>query len=439
MHAEFDGSGFPLAYLFLEHNGKCGDGIRTEIITKFVLQLKEKGLDPEFILTDKDWAQIKACHSTWPKAKIQLCRWHINRAITTRLQSDQMVARDTYNGYIAHQIFSFIDPNFIQPLMVPRGTKFCPKELRKPCWNLMDIHLHQHILIPNKNEIHESSKKIWTNAVYEMYQFCFQHNLPWLWSYMWREWYGDNRWYLWMRAGYDSKISVLKTTMFVEAHWKVLKRDFLYKFFRPRLDLVIYIINKKVIVHQKRRFEQIIMGRERPDWKSTFKSEWRLLAKRQLSTEQYITDVHNWVCGCRYFLTNRFFLCKHLVKLKGDVDLNFFDVVTRNNSYPFIFESIESTKSFSQPFWKIDSLENNTNDNKHEECEDLYNHLIIITENTLQILKEQKGTGNLKWAKSVEKNFYSINKMQEEIKSYQRSQKMPLTWKGHTHNTRYLR
>ncbi|CAB4442178.1 unnamed protein product [Rhizophagus irregularis] len=91
IHAEVDGAGFPLAYLFLEHNGKCGDSIRTKMITKFVLQLKEKGLDPEFILTDKDWAQIKACHSTWPKAKIQLCRWHINRAITTRLQSDKIV------------------------------------------------------------------------------------------------------------------------------------------------------------------------------------------------------------------------------------------------------------------------------------------------------------------------------------------------------------
>jgi hypothetical protein len=56
----------------------------------------------------------------------------------------------------------------------------------------MDIHLHQHILIPNKNEMQESNKnemqesnkKIWENAVYEMYTFCFQHNLPWLWSYM---------------------------------------------------------------------------------------------------------------------------------------------------------------------------------------------------------------------------------------------------------------
>jgi hypothetical protein len=173
IQAEVDGTGFPLAYLFLENNGKCGDGIRTEIITKFVLQLKEKGLDPEFILTDKDWAQINACHSTWPKAKIQLCRWHINRAITTRLQSDKMVTQDTYNGYMAHQLFSFIDPKFIQPLMIPRNTKFCPKELRKPCWNLMDIHLHQHILIPNKMKCKSLIKKFGKMQFMKCIHFVF--------------------------------------------------------------------------------------------------------------------------------------------------------------------------------------------------------------------------------------------------------------------------
>ncbi|RGB27260.1 hypothetical protein C1646_799213 [Rhizophagus diaphanus] len=148
--------------------------------------------------------------------------------------------------------------------------------------------------------------------------------------------------------------------------------------------------------------------------------------------------MHNWICGCRYFLTSRFFLCKHLVKQKGEVNLKFFDIVTRNNSYPFIIESKESTESFGQTFWKVDSLEDNTTEHD-ENCEDLYDRLITATENTLQILKEQKAIGNLKWGKSVEKNFHSIIKMQEEIKSYQCLQKMPLTWKGHTRNTQYLK
>lgn len=42
-------------------------------------------------------------------------------------------------------------------------------------------------------------------------------------------------------------ISVLKTTMFIEGHWKTIKRDFLYKFFYSRMDLVTYILMKQVI------------------------------------------------------------------------------------------------------------------------------------------------------------------------------------------------
>ena len=52
--------GFPLAYLFLENNGNCGNGIRTGVIIDFFLQLKTRGLEPTFFLTDKNFAQISA-------------------------------------------------------------------------------------------------------------------------------------------------------------------------------------------------------------------------------------------------------------------------------------------------------------------------------------------------------------------------------------------
>ena len=58
--------------------------------------------------------------------------------------------------------------------------------------------------------------------------------------------------------------------MFIEGHWKIIKHDFLYKFFCLRLDLVIYTLLKKVIIPlQERKFQQIHYGRESPDWKKT--------------------------------------------------------------------------------------------------------------------------------------------------------------------------
>lgn len=56
--------------------------------------------------------------------------------------------------------------------------------------------------------------------------------------------------------------------MFVESHWKMLKRDFLYKFFRSWLDLVVFVITEQVIPHNQRKFEQIfVVKREKADWR----------------------------------------------------------------------------------------------------------------------------------------------------------------------------
>ena len=41
-------------------NESCGNGIRTGVIIDFFLQLKTLGLEPEFFLSDKDFAQISA-------------------------------------------------------------------------------------------------------------------------------------------------------------------------------------------------------------------------------------------------------------------------------------------------------------------------------------------------------------------------------------------
>jgi len=74
LHVEINGTGFPLSYLFLENNGRCKDGIRTNILQKFLTIFRNQGLQPKFFLTDKDFAQINAARFTWPNAKIQLCR-----------------------------------------------------------------------------------------------------------------------------------------------------------------------------------------------------------------------------------------------------------------------------------------------------------------------------------------------------------------------------
>ena len=120
-------------------------------------------------------------------------------------------------------------------------------------------------------------------AVYEIYNFCQQNSLSFLWIYLWNEWYSSEHQILWLKVKCDNKISILKTNIFVKKHQKVLKQDFLYKFFRLRLDLVVFIIMKQVISHQQRKFEQIfVVKQEKADCEKLLKENGKFQQKEQL-------------------------------------------------------------------------------------------------------------------------------------------------------------
>src|SRR6266542_1878631 len=97
-HVEVNGTGFPLAYLFLENNGNCNGWIRTDTIAAFLTEIRlRKHVEPEFFLTDKDFVQISAAQRTWPSVKIQLCQWHVKRAIETKLRDSKKTQQIIYN------------------------------------------------------------------------------------------------------------------------------------------------------------------------------------------------------------------------------------------------------------------------------------------------------------------------------------------------------
>src|SRR5438128_12174203 len=86
-----------MAYHFLD-NSKKEDGVRTSILSNFFNALHSKKLRPDFFLTDKDWAQINAASRVWPSTKIQLCLWHVKRAIGKRLADSSISKRNNYNA-----------------------------------------------------------------------------------------------------------------------------------------------------------------------------------------------------------------------------------------------------------------------------------------------------------------------------------------------------
>lgn len=90
--AEFDGTGVPLAYLFVERSvlsesplSNCS-GKMAHILQQFLRQLKNMGFNPSFFGCDKDKSELKAIQEVWPLVRVQLCFWHAKRAINTKLR-----------------------------------------------------------------------------------------------------------------------------------------------------------------------------------------------------------------------------------------------------------------------------------------------------------------------------------------------------------------
>ncbi len=51
--------------------------------------------------------------------------------------------------------------------------------------------------------------------------------------------------------------------MLMESHWKIIKRNYLPKFFRLYLDLIIFIIITRLISHNEIIYDKYQKGREK--------------------------------------------------------------------------------------------------------------------------------------------------------------------------------
>ncbi|CAG8577644.1 23257_t:CDS:1, partial [Cetraspora pellucida] len=88
---EYQGTGFALDYLILDIiriNGEL-ELSKSEILTQFLLKFQILGLSPDFIFTDKDFTLINAIKNVWPNKGIQLCLWHLKKAILTKMKSNK--------------------------------------------------------------------------------------------------------------------------------------------------------------------------------------------------------------------------------------------------------------------------------------------------------------------------------------------------------------
>ncbi|KIJ51000.1 hypothetical protein M422DRAFT_244974 [Sphaerobolus stellatus SS14] len=87
---EYDNTGFPPAYCLLTTASSITPGKRKITLTSFLEAIKNSyEVNPHFVHTDKDIAEIKSGRTVWTSSKHQLCWWHIKKSVSTHLKKSK--------------------------------------------------------------------------------------------------------------------------------------------------------------------------------------------------------------------------------------------------------------------------------------------------------------------------------------------------------------
>ncbi|SAL95028.1 hypothetical protein [Absidia glauca] len=316
--ANVQGSGYPISNMIMNVDSRTNpanqDTHRVAVLKLFFRAMKDRGLNPTFMFCDKDMVRINAIEATWNPSVIRLCFWHLKRAVKTKLgqpKSDPM-----YNPFQAQHEFPFIRTDFAPVVNAPiRETGLLTTvEQREHILELMGSHYNRHALIPN-GETYSSNIAIHQDSTSQMYEYCLEHNLRHARAYLYRNWYTCIHYKRWAESGVDSMIPIGKTTVLIEAHWKVMKRTHLYHYNCACLDLLTYVVLEHYYRKLKMKYQSTVVHRQKTTlFEKTFIAQWHQADRAEVFGISYATNLNLWVCGCVAFLQSPLALCKHLVK-----------------------------------------------------------------------------------------------------------------------------
>lgn len=132
-------------------------------------------------------------------------------------------------------------------------------EAEEELFNLIDSHYSSHSFIVNDNSVDALHRR----TLQDLNLFQDVNGCIPLMDYLHEEWYNIDSFNLWGRRNY-SKIPLDRTTMLVEAHWSVLKRSLLQNYNRPRVDMLVFVIEKVLLPKIELEMKQLILGTRKP-------------------------------------------------------------------------------------------------------------------------------------------------------------------------------
>jgi hypothetical protein len=355
---------------------------RGKVLAQWFQALRSRGFKPKIMFTDKDMAEVDAIRTVWGPdgTQVKLCLWHTLTAIRKKLLanpkkprnppnpappnpappnpappnpalpivtqqpankafSDRQISRENVSDYLWSEIgLPHIQAWILRGRTDPSTKPLCTKEEAAAVSGMCRRHFLLHPLLPytfwNENQqvqviadTNSSPQFLHFAAVMEMLATCMRMENPGLFRYLWANWYRseseqyDERWKWISISTVSGWVPRSRTTMRVENHWRILKRHYLYQFNRPRIDLLLFVIQTAFMEGRLRKWELSLKFRSKPSWYKEFKRDWKRswtignknVEATRLGIQTYRTDVIKWTCGCRFFQERPRKVCKHLL------------------------------------------------------------------------------------------------------------------------------
>ncbi|KAK9241825.1 hypothetical protein V1506DRAFT_556362 [Lipomyces tetrasporus] len=281
---EYDLVSLPLSYLLLDTRGVQEVGKRGSRLTTWLMALRDAGLKPTVVHTDKDFAEVTAAAIAFkrdnPAYRHHLCLRHSLRAVDQHLTGKQSSkGLDSIENARSSIRLSAL-PHYLRFLsedsdwILSKGhTKLCTSEQAGNIRSMIKTRLLRHPILSKvvydnttvpRSLIFETYEDIHASSVREMFDYCQSICQP---KY---------------RPEYRGI------------------QDYASRFLKPRLDVLCYIIITGLL--------QVQSGREKPSSYKDFVQLWRQCAAAVGDStilkrvDIYHTDKDKWV-----------YICKHLV------------------------------------------------------------------------------------------------------------------------------
>ncbi|CAG8651263.1 40873_t:CDS:2 [Gigaspora margarita] len=141
-----DGTGFPISYLLIS--------------------------------AGKNFSEINATQKVWPNVRLQLCFWHVLRAIKQRVASNQPISNCSYDPTVAYQECSSVDPFWKKSNNCEFVNPFCfhnPKVLEILTIKESIIEYEDNYTIEGGNDNEDNEYEIEADKEQEIYNQNLNH------------------------------------------------------------------------------------------------------------------------------------------------------------------------------------------------------------------------------------------------------------------------